>query len=285
MRVVIVSGSSGSGKSAALNHLEDLGFYCVDNLPLSLLSSLTQLFFEKPARTHSGLAICIDIRTSEAGVIDTRTDLETLRQRLDFTLIFFDATEQALTKRFNETRRRHPLASEGRSLAEAIALERVLLEPLIASADLMIDTSQMSPSQQRDAIAKRMGVPHGEMSINVQSFGFKKGAPSDADIVLDMRMLANPHWEPDLRAFTGQAPAVKAFIESDPDTESVVSETINFLQRWIPLYRKNQRAYLTIAIGCTGGKHRSVYVAGRIHEALTSRFDDVSLSHRDIPVD
>ena len=284
MRVVVVSGTSGAGKSSALNQLEDLGYYCVDNLPIALVSFLIEHFAQQSSTTHQGLAICIDIRTESAGVTDFRDYLKTLREGLDLQLIFFDATDQALSKRFNETRRRHPLSKEGLPLSDAIRAERKLLEPLASAADLIIDTSEMSPYQQRELVTQRVGaVQSDSLSIQVLSFGFKKGAPVDADIVLDMRMLANPHWEPELRASTGRAPEVIAFLEAREQTHEVATDLIVMLSRWVPMYQASQRAYLSIAIGCTGGKHRSVYMTERVGKALAEKYPAVTVLHRDLP--
>jgi UPF0042 nucleotide-binding protein len=284
MRVVVVSGTSGAGKSSALNQLEDLGYYCVDNLPIALVSFLIEHFAQQSSTTHQGLAICIDIRTESAGVTDFRDYLKTLREGLDLQLIFFDATDQALSKRFNETRRRHPLSKEGLPLSDAIRAERKLLEPLASAADLIIDTSEMSPYQQRELVTQRVGAAQSDsLSIQVLSFGFKKGAPVDADIVLDMRMLANPHWEPELRASTGQAPEVIAFLEAREQTHEVATDLIVMLSRWVPMYQASQRAYLSIAIGCTGGKHRSVYMTERVGKALAKKYPAVTVLHRDMP--
>lgn len=284
MRIVVVSGTSGAGKSSALNQLEDLGYYCVDNLPIALVSFLTEHFAQQSSTTYQGLAICLDIRTEYGGVTDFRDYLKTLREGLNLQLIFFDATPQALSKRFNETRRRHPLSKEGLTLNDAITAERKLLEPLAAAADLIIDTSEMSPYQQRELITKRLGPAElNSLSIQVLSFGFKKGAPVDADIVLDMRMLANPHWEPELRASTGQAPEVVAFLEAHEQTHEVANDVIDMLLRWVPMYQASQRAYLSIAIGCTGGKHRSVYMTERVGKALAEKYPSVTVIHRDVP--
>ena len=284
MRVVVVSGTSGAGKSSALNQLEDLGYYCVDNLPIALVSFLIEHFSQQSSATHQGLAICIDIRTESAGVTDFRDYLKTLRKGLDLQLIFFDATDQALSKRFNETRRRHPLSKEGLPLSDAITAERKLLEPLASAADLIIDTSEMSPYQQRELVTKRVGAAQSDsLSIQVLSFGFKKGAPVDADILLDMRMLANPHWEPELRASTGQAPEIIAFLEAHEQTHEVATDLIDMLLRWVPMYQASQRAYLSIAIGCTGGKHRSVYMTERVGKALAEKYPAVTVLHRDMP--
>ncbi|PDH38661.1 MAG: RNase adapter RapZ [Halieaceae bacterium MED-G26] len=285
MRILIVSGTSGSGKSSALNQLEDLGYYCVDNLPFALVSFLIEHFSQQSSANHAGLAICIDIRTEYTGVTDFRDYLRTLREGLELQLIFFDATSQALSKRFNETRRRHPLSKDGLSLSDAIAAERELLEPLASAADLIIDTSEMSPYQQREVLSERVGAASSQtLSIQVQSFGFKKGAPVDADIVLDMRMLANPHWEPELRDSTGQAPAVIDFLENHKQTHEVASDLIEMLLRWVPMYKASQRAYLSIAIGCTGGKHRSVYMTERVGKALAEQYSGVTVLHRDMPL-
>jgi len=284
MRIVVVSGTSGAGKSSALNQLEDLGYYCVDNLPIALVSFLIEHFAQQSSATHQGLAICIDIRTESAGVTDFRDYLKTLREGLDLQLIFFDATDQALSKRFNETRRKHPLSMEGLPLSDAITAERKLLEPLASAADLIIDTSAMSPYQQRELVTKRVGTAQSDsLSIQVLSFGFKKGAPVDADILLDMRMLANPHWEPELRASTGQAPEVIAFLEAHEQTHEVATDLIDMLLRWVPMYQASQRAYLSIAIGCTGGKHRSVYMTERVGKALAEKYPAVTVLHRDMP--
>ena len=229
MHIIIVSGSSGSGKSSALNQLEDMGFYCVDNLPVPLVESLIKHFEAAPSSTYTGLAICIDIRTEDAGVTDLRDFLKGLREKTTFELIFFDATAQALSKRFNETRRKHPLSEDGLPLTDALAIERIMLEPLISAADLIIDTSEMSPYNQREVMQQRFGKARSGMDISIESFGFKKGAPLNADIVLDMRMLANPHWEPELRAFTGQALRVKQFIEAHPETDAVANDCISLL--------------------------------------------------------
>ena len=285
MRIIIVSGSSGSGKSSALNQLEDMGFYCVENLPVTLVESLISHFTQTPSSIYTGLAICIDIRTEDEGVSDLREFLKVLRDRVTFELIFFDATEQVLSKRFNETRRKHPLSENGLSLTNALAVERILLEPIISEADLIIDTSEMTPYNLREVMEARFGTARSGMAITVESFGFKKGAPLNADIVLDMRMLANPHWEPDLRPYTGQTPQVKQFIEAHPDTESVANDVINMLLSWVPLYQRSQRAYLTIAIGCTGGKHRSVYMTERVGKVLAQHFEGVFVTHRDMPKD
>lgn len=285
MRIIIVSGSSGSGKSSALNQLEDMGFYCVENLPVTLVESLISHFTQTPSSIYTGLAICIDIRTEDEGVSDLREFLKVLRDRVTFELIFFDATEQVLSKRFNETRRKHPLSENGLSLTNALAVERILLEPIISEADLIIDTSEMTPYNLREVMEARFGTVRSGMAITVESFGFKKGAPLNADIVLDMRMLANPHWEPDLRPYTGQTPQVKQFIEAHPDTESVANDVINMLLSWVPLYQRSQRAYLTIAIGCTGGKHRSVYMTERVGKVLAQHYEGVLVTHRDMPKD
>lgn len=285
MRIIIVSGSSGSGKSSALNQLEDMGFYCVENLPVTLVESLISHFTQTPSSIYTGLAICIDIRTEDEGVSDLREFLKVLRDRVTFELIFFDATEQVLSKRFNETRRKHPLSENGSSLTNALAVERILLEPIISEADLIIDTSEMTPYNLREVMEARFGTVRSGMAITVESFGFKKGAPLNADIVLDMRMLANPHWEPDLRPYTGQTPQVKQFIEAHPDTESVANDVINMLLSWVPLYQRSQRAYLTIAIGCTGGKHRSVYMTERVGKVLAQHYEGVLVTHRDMPKD
>lgn len=284
MLLLIVTGTSGSGKSSALNQLEDLGFYCVDNLPIALVGTLVDRLSDSIKLSHQGIAICIDIRTEDKGIEDFRDHLNELAKTIDVTVMFFDANEPSLNQRFNETRRRHPLSQGGRSLTDAIRLERVLLEPLADAADLYIDTSEMSPYEQRQFIQERVTASQGSrMSILVKSFGFKKGAPVDADIMFDMRMLPNPHWDPLLRPLTGQNEAVKTFLESHAITKDVRSDIVSSLTRWIPQYQASQRAYLTVAIGCTGGKHRSVYMAEAVASDLRHRFPQVALQHRDMP--
>lgn len=284
MRLMIVTGTSGSGKSSALNKLEDLGFYCVDNLPVALVSSLVSRLSDSIKISHQGIAICIDIRTEDEGTGDFREYLKELSKTIDVTVMFFDANEQTLNQRFNETRRRHPLSHGERPLTDAIRLERVLLEPLAAAADLFIDTSEMSPYEQRQFIQERVTASQASrMSILVKSFGFKKGAPVDADIMFDMRMLPNPHWDPLLRPMTGQDDAVKTFLESHAITKDVRNDIVSSLTRWIPQYQASQRAYLTVAIGCTGGKHRSVYMAEGVASDLRHQFPQVALQHRDMP--
>jgi UPF0042 nucleotide-binding protein len=284
MRLLIVTGTSGSGKSSALNQLEDLGFYCVDNLPIALVGTLVDRLSDSIKLSHQGIAICIDIRTEDEGIEDFRDHLNELAKTIDVTVMFFDANEPSLNQRFNETRRRHPLSQGGRSLTDAIRLERVLLEPLAAAADLFIDTSEMSPYEQRQFIQERVTASQASrMSILIKSFGFKKGAPVDADIMFDMRMLPNPHWDPLLRPRTGQDEAVKTFLESHAITMDVRKDIVSSMTRWIPQYQASQRAYLTVAIGCTGGKHRSVYMAEAIASDLRHQFPQVALQHRDMP--
>jgi UPF0042 nucleotide-binding protein len=284
MRLLIVTGTSGSGKSSALNTLEDLGFYCVDNLPIALVNTLVDRLSDSIRLSHQGIAICIDIRTEDEGIEDFRDHLNELAKTIDVTVMFFDANEPSLNQRFNETRRRHPLSRGGRSLSDAIKLERVLLEPLAAAADLFVDTSEMTPYEQRQFIQERVTASQASrMSILVKSFGFKKGAPVDADIMFDMRMLPNPHWEASLRPRTGQDESVKAFLECHAITMDVRSDIVSSLTRWIPQYQASQRAYLTVAIGCTGGKHRSVYMAEAIASDLRHQFPQVALQHRDMP--
>ena len=284
MRLLIVTGTSGSGKSSALNQLEDLGFYCVDNLPIALVGTLVDRLSDSIKLSHQGIAICIDIRTEDEGIEDFRDHLNELAKTIDVTVMFFDANEPSLNQRFNETRRRHPLSQGGRSLTDAIKLERVLLEPLAGAADLFIDTSEMSPYEQRQFIQERVTASQASrMSILIKSFGFKKGAPVDADIMFDMRMLPNPHWEPSLRPQTGQDEAVKIFLESHAITKDVRGDIVSSLSRWIPHYQASQRAYLTVAIGCTGGKHRSVYMVEAVASDLRHQFPQVVLQHRDMP--
>ena len=219
MRLIIISGRSGSGKSTALNQLEDEGFYCIDNLPASLLPAVVEKTSGDEFHLFQGTAVCIDARNAWRDLKNFRTILESLPSSVDTQVLFLNAQEVTLLQRFGETRRRHPLSTESIPLAEAIDKERGLLEPISASASLVLDTSQMTIYELRDAIKQRLlGTKTGSMSILVQSFGFKRGVPADADLVFDVRMLPNPHWIKDLRLKSGLDAEVQEFLESQPMT-------------------------------------------------------------------
>ena len=283
MELVIISGRSGSGKSTALHQLEDLGFYCVDNLPAALLPTLTLQLEREQYRSFRGIAVCIDVRNSADDLQQITKVIGALPKTINSQILFLDAKPAVLTKRFSETRRRHPLSSDQYSLPEAIAKEHNLLSGLSQDADLLIDTSDLTLYDLRALISARLGSPNTQgLSLLVESFGFKRGVPSDADLVFDARLLPNPHWESHLRPLTGQDTAVAQFLEDHPQTQEFVDDITNLLLRWLPAYEKSQRTYMTIAIGCTGGQHRSVYTAEAVYRALKAEHPHVQIRHREL---
>lgn len=282
-RLVIISGRSGSGKSTALHQLEDEGFYCIDNLPVSLLPALVEKTSRQQYDLFLGTAVCIDARNAWKDLEGFGEIIASLPAEIDLQVLFLDAQETTLIQRFGETRRRHPLSSESVPLAEAIVRERTLLEPIASSASLVLDTSAMTIYELRDAIKQRlMGTIAGSMSIMLQSFGFKRGLPADADLVFDVRMLPNPHWVKELRMKTGLDPEVKAFLDEQPMTEELYGDIRHFLDAWLPRYKEGNRSYMTIAVGCTGGQHRSVYLASRLHEHYRDQYPGIHVRHREL---
>lgn len=283
MELIIISGRSGSGKSTALHQLEDEGYYAIDNLPASLLPALVRDTGPGLPEHFRGIAVSIDARNAWRDLEAFPAILESLPDDLQRRVLYLDADEATLIKRFSETRRRHPLSSESLPLAEAVRRESELLESLAASASLTLDTRAMTIYELRDAIRQRLvGADAGGMSILVQSFGFKRGIPNDADLVFDLRMLPNPHWEPALRALTGLDPAVAQFLEGKDVTERLFADIAGFVERWLPVYRESNRSYLTLAVGCTGGQHRSVYMAHRLFKHLQGSSEQLQLRHREL---
>ncbi|MCZ6831468.1 MAG: RNase adapter RapZ [Gammaproteobacteria bacterium] len=282
MRLIIISGRSGSGKSTALHQLEDEGYYCIDNLPVTLLPGLVH-GAQRSGITTTGIAVCIDARNTWKDLEHFPNLLDSLPAAVQIDILYLDADAGALIKRFSETRRRHPLSDESTPLAEAIERERDILEPIASAASLTIDTSQMTIYELRSAIRQRLlGNRAGEMSILFQSFGFKRGLPNDADLVYDLRMLPNPHWERALRLKTGRDPEVISFLQQEPMVEDFYADVCEFLEKWMPRYRDNSRSYLTIALGCTGGQHRSVYLAERLYNHYKERYSQVHIRHREL---
>ena len=283
MRLVIISGRSGSGKSTALNVLEDDGFYCIDNLPIALLPALVEETSREQFRLFQGTAVCIDARNSWQDLETFADILSSLPADLSCQVLFLDADHSTLIKRFSETRRRHPLSSESTPLHEAIDKERKLLEPIFVKATLVLDTSKTTIYELRDVVRQRLlGTAEGTMSILVQSFGFKGGVPADADLVFDVRMLPNPHWSQELRSKTGLDSDVREFLESHEMTHELLKDICNYLDKWLPRYRESNRSYMTIAVGCTGGQHRSVYLADRLYEHCRSGHQSVDIRHREL---
>ena len=285
MRLVVISGRSGSGKTSALNILEDVGFTCIDNLPVSLLPDLINKLRSENLRDDLNLAVGIDARNLVGDLSLIPEELELIKARgISVNVLFLQSRRSDLMRRYSETRRKHPLSSSTVSLKEAIDLEKDMLAPIAEIADRNIDTSGLSLHQLRDLI-KSTVVPHDteQMAILFESFGFKRGVPSDADFVFDVRCLPNPHWKLELRALTGNDPEVIEFLESQVDVASMLADIIGFLTRWIPKHRDNNRSYLTVAIGCTGGQHRSVYLANRLAEYFGETYPLVQVVHKQYP--
>ncbi|VAW83317.1 RNase adapter protein RapZ [hydrothermal vent metagenome] len=284
MKLIIVSGLSGSGKSVALHTLEDLGYYCIDNLPAGLLSALA-LELKQAAKPVKRVAIGIDARNLPQSLQQFSEIIDKLKtQDISSEILFITCDPATLIKRFSETRRRHPLSNEHISLAEAVELERQLLEPIAQRADLFIDTSQTTIHQLRDMIHQRVERREdSHLSLMFQSFGFKHGIPSDADFVFDARCLPNPHWHPELRPLTGRDEAVAHYLGSEAQVTSMVENLTTFLDTWIPAFEADNRSYLTIAIGCTGGQHRSVYLVEQLQKYFKGRYPNVTTRHRELP--
>ena len=278
MQLVLLSGVSGSGKSVALKALEDSGFFCVDNLPPDLIGPLVDY---ARARGEQRVAISADARSRESlGRLPDIVAKERDRGN-DVRVIFLDANDESLVRRFSETRRPHPLAGEGQTLAEAIAEERRVLAWL-AEIGQRIDTSNLTPSQLRGWIQDLVVTDRTRLALCFESFGFKGGAPLDADFVFDARcVLPNPHYDPKLRPLTGHDAEVVAFLERETQAGILIEDIQRFLQRWLPRFVLDQRASLTVAIGCTGGRHRSVYIADQLAERFASEYP-VVVRHRDL---
>jgi len=283
MQLVIISGRSGSGKSTALHQLEDEGYYCIDNLPVSLLPALVQET-SRPEFSHfRGTAVCIDARNAWKDLTNFSVIVAALPTDLQREILFLDADDSALIKRFSETRRRHPLSSESTPLAEAIDKERQLLEPIASDASLVLDTTRMTIYELRDAIKQRLLKNlTGTMSLLFQSFGFKRGLPADADLVFDVRMLPNPHWVKELRLKSGLDPEVQEFLESQPLADELYRDICAYLDTWLPRYKDSNRSYMTVAIGCTGGQHRSVYLADRLFHYYREQYPNIHVRHREL---
>ncbi|GMM91258.1 MULTISPECIES: RNase adapter RapZ [Vibrio] len=280
MRLIVVSGQSGAGKSVALRVLEDLGYYCVDNLPVDLLGN----FVESVKESNQNVAVSIDIRNLPKEphlVTETLVQLEDAAN-IDVSVLFLDANKQTLLKRYSETRRIHPLSQgdDKLSLEQAIDLEKQLLSPLSDQADILIDSSDCNLYELSEQVRLKIeGKEKQELIIVFQSFGFKYGLPSDADYVFDVRFLPNPHWEPDLRPLTGLDAPIHSYLEKHQEVIELKQQIQGFVEQWLPMLEKNNRSYLTVAIGCTGGKHRSVYLTQKIGEYFDQLGHQVQIRH------
>lgn len=292
MDFVIISGLSGSGKSTALRVLEDQGYYCVDNLPATLLSAFGEQLLHQAGSAQVQAAASIDVRNREfLGALPA--ELEALhRQGIRPRILFLEADEAELIKRFSETRRRHPLTdarSEDRSefvraLVEGLRLEREMVQPLSQAASKRMDTSRINTHQLRTRVQawSLAGRSHSGLVVLLQSFGFKEGVPLDSDFVFDLRGLPNPHYEPELRPLTGQDRAVVEFLAAQPTVQAMYADLRGFFERWLPVFEQESRSYVTISIGCTGGQHRSVYFTERLARDMRAPGRKVLVHHREL---
>ena len=279
MEIIIISGRSGAGKSVALRALEDMGYYCVDNLPLDLLPQLADIL----AKTQSAVAISLDIRNLPDSTHSLNQILNDIQQQYATKIIFLDSDRSTLIRRYSDSRRLHPLSSKDLSLEAAIDAEYQQLELLVQHANLIIDTTHISTHTLAERLREFLrGNTDKELKIIVESFGFKYGIPLDADYVFDVRFLPNPHWDPALRPMTGLDAPVADFLNSHTEVNEFIYLTRNYIETWLPMLEKNNRSYLTIAIGCTGGKHRSVYIAQQIGEYFQAKGKIVQIQHKSL---
>ena len=281
MQIIIISGLSGAGKSVALHMLEDLGYYCIDNMPAALLKPFIAHTVRSSEKIYARTAISLDARNSDAEISSVPKLIDELkRSGIDCEVLFLVAGDAELLRRFAETRRAHPLSRQGETLREAIASERRLLEPIADNADQVIDTSHMGVHQLRDVIGRRVDPRSPDrLSLQFESFGFKHGIPGDADFVFDARSLPNPYWDGALRPLTGRDPPVVRFLDAQPSVREFIDDVARFMHARIPDYRASARRYLTVAVGCTGGQHRSVYIVERLAEVFAHTLPDVRVRH------
>ena len=279
MEIIIISGRSGAGKSVALRALEDAGYYCVDNIPLDLLPQLTDIL----SQSQSSVAISLDIRNIPNSANTLEQTLNTLQKYHQLKIIFLETDRGTLIRRYSDSRRLHPLSLKDLSLEAAIDEEYLYLEPLIQHANFIIDTTHLSTHTLAERLREFLrGNSNKELKIVVESFGFKYGIPLDADYVFDVRFLPNPHWDPTLRPMTGLDAPVAEFLNSHTQVNEFIYLTRNYIDTWLPMLEKNNRSYLTIAIGCTGGKHRSVYIAQQLGEYFQAKGKIVQIQHKSL---
>ena len=280
--LVLVTGLSGAGKSTALRALEDLGYNCVDNLPAALLREFAAHVSHGPA-AYSRVALGIDARSPEHDLADIPRWLDDLADTgIACQMLFLEADIKAIIKRFSETRRRHPLTGDVHALPQAIRKESALLGGLRERADWVVDTSDTNIHQLRRQVWKCIDADNESMTIVLESFAFKRGVPQDVDFIFDARILPNPHWVEALREFSGLDEPVRKWLENDPSVERMIGDVLGFLKAWLPEFRDSQRSYVTVGIGCTGGRHRSVYLVDRLAAGLGEEFGDVLIHHREL---
>lgn len=279
-KLIIVSGRSGSGKSICLHVLEDLGFYCIDNLPVNLLPAL----IKELSANHKLAAVSIDARNLPRDLTHFSQIFKVIKNsEFRCETLFFDAQDFTLLKRFSETRRKHPLTSDTVSLQEALKEELYLLQPIAEVADLRIDTTRTTIPQLRELLLQHIGHRKNQtLSILFESFGYKFGIPTDADYVFDVRCIPNPYWEPVLRSSDGLNENVAKFLEAQPQTAQLLNDIQQFLDTWIPKFISDNRNYMTIALGCTGGQHRSVYLAEKIAQHFQKKYQNIQIRHREL---
>ena len=288
MKLIIVSGLSGSGKTVALHTLEDEDYYCVDNLPLGLLPQLIERIRSRHVQLYEDIAVGIDARSDSGDLGEFETIIKQIQHgaseiEIEIEIVYLQAELQTLIKRFSDTRRKHPLTRKGLPLSEAIEVERNLLKDIASNANLHIDTTHTNIHELRSYVKERIVKrQQANLSLLFQSFGFKNGAPADSDFVFDVRCLPNPHWEANLRTLTGQDSAVIAFLQEQDDVQQMMKHIKSYLDFVIPKFIKQNRYYLTVSIGCTGGQHRSVYITEALHDDFMHSLENVSIHHREL---
>ncbi|MCP4597272.1 RNase adapter RapZ [Neptuniibacter sp.] len=284
MKLVVISGRSGSGKSTALQALEDIGFYCIDNLPAMLLPDLVEQMSSEPDHPDK-IAVSIDARNLLSNLSKFPAILQKLREEhwAEYEVMFLDSAEEVLLKRYSSTRRKHPLSDQHKNLQQSIQAESQLLEPIALLADIRLDTTRLSLYELRDTIKLRVAKRKEQtLSVQFESFGFKHGVPLDVDFVYDVRALPNPHWVPELRQYTGKEKPIQDFLGSSDEVQEMLNDIQSFLERWLPRFAENNRSYITIGIGCTGGQHRSVYISECLASHFGKHMDNVHVRHREL---
>ncbi len=284
MQLVIVSGMSGAGKTVALKQYEDLGYYCIDNLPLPLIGGRSSRVVKSLEGRYEKLAIGIDARASTREIRAFPKYLQRLRERqLQVRVIFLTASDEVILRRYSETRRKHPLTGADVALEQAIARERRLLKPIVDCADFVLDTGNFNLHELRDAIRSReASAAHGRLAVTFLSFAFKNGVPDGIDFLFDVRCLPNPHWEKTLRPLTGLDAPVIEYLEQHADVQNMLSDIRRFLESWLPRIAAQDVNYLTVAVGCTGGKHRSPYIVERLAQHFRGSYDPLTVNHREL---
>ena len=285
MQLIIVSGLSGSGKSVALHTLEDEGFYCIDNLPTTLLVPLVEQLLKSGMPEYDRVAVGIDARSESDGLRNFAETVDQLRSfdDVELKIVFLHTELNTLLTRFSETRRRHPLSQRGIPLIEAIEVERGMLGAVSEQADLLLETTDLTLHDLRARLRERLlESSASSLSLLFQSFGFKNSVPVDTDYVFDVRCLPNPYWEKRLRLLKGDDPEVVEYLRANSEVEDMYGSIRDFLEQWLPCFQRENRSYMTVSIGCTGGQHRSVYLANRLCEHFRDRYDHVSVRHREL---